>query len=140
VGDLVAATGCGLLVVGSHTLTAVAAPLPRGLPGMPPGTAQGKPPGTSAGRPLGTPLRGAPLPGSGLRPPGTAMKPPGTAMGGGGGDSENAELLLSSVALSVLRTLPIPTIVVTANTRNYLKVACVRACVPCFELLGHACS
>jgi DNA polymerase sigma len=24
--------------------------------------------------------------------------------------------------------------------KAYLKVACVRACVPCFELLGHTCS
>ncbi len=33
-----------------------------------------------------------------------------------------------------------PVLVEKDKAEEHLKVACVRACVPCFELLGHACS
>jgi hypothetical protein len=100
VADVVNQYKCGILVVGSASITS-AAP---------------------------TPARGA--------PPSTPSKAPGTAAGGRGGagaaasglgvsamdDAANSEMLLSSVALSIMRTFQLPVILVTANTRNYLKV------------------
>lgn len=138
IGDFIATHRCGLVVIGSASLTATAAAAPaaRGAAG-PPGTAS-KPPGTSAssgtthsgakGGAMGA-LKGAP--GTGVGGGGGGA---GAGAGGGGGghgngvlhgpgdDPHHAELLVSSTALSVLRTFSLPTIVITANTRHYFRV------------------
>ncbi len=139
VGDVIATHRCGLVVIGSASLTATAAAAPaaRGAAG-PPGTAS-KPPGTSAGS--GTTHGGGAKGGAmgGLKgAPGTGVGGGGGGAGAGGGggggghangvlhgpgdDPHHAELLVSSTALSVLRTFGLPTIVITANTRHYYRV------------------
>ncbi|KAG2498859.1 hypothetical protein HYH03_003051 [Edaphochlamys debaryana] len=106
VQDVMSAHKCGLLVVGSQSITGIATPAAR--PGAPPGTAS-KPPGTATKAP-GTAAKAV---------PGTAM--PAAAGGILSGDDGTNDLLLSSVALSILRTFALPVILVTANTRTYLK-------------------
>ncbi|EFJ45379.1 hypothetical protein VOLCADRAFT_94176 [Volvox carteri f. nagariensis] len=102
-GDVVTQQRCGLIVAGSTSITAVAVAAPRNVPLVLPGVAPGKQPATAQGA-------------------------GGTAGRGGGGvgaqgmqDDGSSEVLLSSVALSILRTFSLPVILVTANTRTYLK-------------------
>ncbi|KXZ52809.1 hypothetical protein GPECTOR_8g195 [Gonium pectorale] len=103
VAEVVTTHKCGLLIAGSAGITAVASTPPRGgalqlpLPGL-------KPPGANS--------NGA----AGGRAPAA-----GTAIGGL--DEAGTEMVLSSVALSVLRTFSLPVILVTTNTRNFKRNA-----------------
>ncbi|KAG2439349.1 hypothetical protein HXX76_004708 [Chlamydomonas incerta] len=108
VSDVVNQYKCGILVVGSASITSAAPTPARGAPPSTPNKA----PGTAAG------ARNA---------AGAAASGPGvSAMD----DAANSEMLLSSVALSIMRTFQLPVILVTANTRNYLKRGGDAAVVP----------
>ncbi|GFR43782.1 hypothetical protein Agub_g4898 [Astrephomene gubernaculifera] len=109
VADVVSQHSCNILVVGSTSITAVANAVGRNAPLVLPATAA-KTPGTAG-------------PGAGA-----AGRAPAAGNGGGQGtisggldDVASSELLVSSVALSILRTFALPVILVTANVKNYLK-------------------
>lgn len=123
IADTVEQHSCGLLVVGSSTITRMGG---SGMPGTPlngmPSTPmmRGSTPGTpslGAGRPSLAQQQAAMLAGGA----GAGAGGPGAAMLGMLADAQGAELLLSSVALSMLRTFGLPTIIVTSNTKAYLK-------------------
>ncbi|PNH12786.1 hypothetical protein TSOC_000270 [Tetrabaena socialis] len=120
VSDLVTTHRCGMVVVGSASITAAAVPTPRGGGGSGPPSAAIK-----AGGPGG---KGPAQPGPGII--GGPPRAGGAAAGNGAlgvsvlqADDAAAESYVSSVALSILRTSSVPVLIVTANTRNYLKAS-----------------
>ncbi|GIL54363.1 hypothetical protein Vafri_9929 [Volvox africanus] len=114
-GDVVTQQRCGLIVVGSTSITAVAAVAPRSMPLVLPGVGPGtKAPGANTQQGM----QGS----AGRGPGGGGGGTPLVAVANGGVlDEASSEMLLSSVALSILRTFSLPAILVTANTRTYLK-------------------
>ncbi|KAG2453465.1 hypothetical protein HYH02_001686 [Chlamydomonas schloesseri] len=107
VADVVNQYNCEILVVGSTSITSAAPTPTRGATPSTPSKAPRTPAGRSGA--------GGATAGLGV----SAMD-----------DAANSEMLLSSVALSIMRTFQLPVILVTANTRNYLKRGGDAAAVP----------